>query len=135
MRLKVRTEMHSEEPEVEADPDVEPELSHTEKPPESCRRDARFPGGFDRAPAYIPNAEVSRMKCVIPGCPRQAGLSRVADRTKWMCEEHWFRLSLATRRRWWRETSCTASGRRRASLRDTVIRELNGATGSFAGAR
>ena len=65
------------------------------------------------------------MKCLIPGCPRPAGLSRVADRTKWMCEEHWFRLLLKTRRRWWKET---VYGNRPPSvdLRDTVIRELNG---------
>ena len=41
-----------------------------------------------------------------------------------MCPMHWVRLSLQTRRRWWKETGY-GSKPPSADLRDTVVRELN----------
>ena len=45
-----------------------------------------------------------RMPCMIPGCDRDTR-SPYTGRLGAICGPHWFRLTLDTRRRWWKETS------------------------------
>jgi hypothetical protein len=63
------------------------------------------------------------MPCLIPGCDRDTR-SPYNGRVGAICGPHWFRLTLKTRRAWWKATDYGKRSPPR-ELVDAIVAELN----------
>lgn len=66
------------------------------------------------------------IQCMVPGCTHDTK-SPHSGKDGYVCGPHWFRLTLETRRLWWKDTDL---GKRPPSreMRAMIIAELTGAT-------
>ena len=67
------------------------------------------------------------MPCLIPGCDRDTR-SPYSQREGAICGPHWFKLTLETRKAWWKDTDYGKRPPTREMV-STVVDELSGKAG------